>query len=93
MKRNAPTLTINELLAKAFMICLAFTIMWTDILNYIFALILIANSLGVRGWVLKKLFLGIKREFIALFNSTVVYLVANKLLEEGYLAEIVFEII
>jgi hypothetical protein len=64
-----------------------------DILNCIFALILVANSLGARGWVLKKLFLGIKREFITLFNSTVVYLVVNKLLKEGYFAEIVFEII
>jgi hypothetical protein len=64
-----------------------------DIPNCIFALILVANSPGARGWVLKKLFLGIKREFIALFNSTVVYLVANKPLKKGYFAKMVFKII
>jgi len=34
-----------------------------------------------------------KRGLIALFNSIIVYLIAKKLLEEGYLVKIVFEII
>ena len=54
---------------------------------------LVANSLEVKGWVLKKLFLYIKKRLIALFNSTITYLVAKKLLKEGYLVKIVFKII
>ena len=64
-----------------------------DIPNYIFALIVVANSLGAKGWVLKKLFLNIKKGLTALFSFIIIYLVTKKLLEEGYLIKIVFEII